>query len=83
MLTPAFPGVVHYNLPDAIQPMRNKNHAHFVTLAAMALSLTFFVAIGVVCALTFGPRVGRARKRGLCGRGGVVVQVCASSMVFG
>ncbi|KAJ4459801.1 putative Transmembrane protein [Paratrimastix pyriformis] len=45
---------VHYNLPDAIQPMRQKRYARGVTLSAMLLSLVFFVAIGITCALTFG-----------------------------
>lgn len=45
---------VHYNMPDIIQPLRNKSQAHYVAIAGMSISCLYYIFIGLVCALEFG-----------------------------
>eukprot|EP00727_Mastigamoeba_balamuthi_P012013 m51a1_g7434 hypothetical protein (486) ;mRNA; r:51912-53707 len=46
---------VHYNLADALAPLRNKRKSPFIAAAAQLTSLAFYVAVGASCAVFFNP----------------------------
>eukprot|EP00727_Mastigamoeba_balamuthi_P002179 m51a1_g11959 hypothetical protein (490) ;mRNA; r:792189-793988 len=51
----AFALNVHYNLPDALTPTKNKSHLKWIAMAAQLVSLLFYVLVGALCAVFFNP----------------------------
>ncbi|KAH3742534.1 amino acid transporter [Pelomyxa schiedti] len=44
---------MHYNLPNAIAPVRNKSRLRAIVLGAMCVALFFYMAVGVICSVFF------------------------------
>eukprot|EP01137_Pigoraptor_chileana_P006741 Opistho-2@51389 len=44
----------HYNMPDVIQPVRDKKRLRLVISASLITATTFYIVIGSLCAIYFG-----------------------------
>ncbi|KAH3767154.1 Transmembrane protein [Pelomyxa schiedti] len=49
----AYAYTVHYNMPDALTPVRNKYTLRQIMLAGLFTSMLFFLLMGIVCAYFF------------------------------
>ena len=43
----------HYNMPDALQPLETKEHSKWVAFLALGLSCVFYLALGLLGAISF------------------------------
>eukprot|EP01105_Mastigella_eilhardi_P026505 TRINITY_DN771_c0_g1_i12.p1 TRINITY_DN771_c0_g1~~TRINITY_DN771_c0_g1_i12.p1 ORF type:complete len:608 (-),score=145.34 TRINITY_DN771_c0_g1_i12:1269-3092(-) len=53
----AYSYTVHYNMPDALTPVRNKTHLRQIMLVGVLVSMFFFQIVGILCSAYFGSRV--------------------------
>jgi amino acid permease len=45
----------HFTIPDIIKPVRNKEYLREMTSSALVVATTFYLLMGILCSLYFGP----------------------------
>eukprot|EP01106_Pelomyxa_sp_JSP_P000185 TRINITY_DN1023_c0_g1_i2.p1 TRINITY_DN1023_c0_g1~~TRINITY_DN1023_c0_g1_i2.p1 ORF type:complete len:294 (+),score=80.66 TRINITY_DN1023_c0_g1_i2:64-945(+) len=53
----AYAYTVHYNMPDALTPVRRKAHLGRIMFAGLGTSMIFFLLLGILCAYFFNGNV--------------------------
>ncbi|KAL7717058.1 Amino acid transporter transmembrane domain-containing protein [Entamoeba marina] len=53
----AFALILNLNVPDIVQPTKNKKKIHIPFILAISLATLFYGSVGIICSITFGPNV--------------------------